>query len=74
MDNINPTPIVATNKAGKSVIFMRTRVCHIEESNATEGCIIHMIDGKELFCEGFTMDDMACSIGATIRGARAIPE
>ncbi len=74
MDNINnPVPIVATNKADESVIFMRNRVCHIEESPSGNGCIIHMIDGKELLCEGFTMQDLACAIGATIRAAQITP-
>ena len=58
MDNSNQTPILATNKDGKSCMFMANRVSHAEPSDAADGCIVYMIDGKEMWCSGFTVKDI----------------
>ncbi len=73
MDNIQQVPVMATNKAGKSRIFMRNRVCHIEPSNAGDGCTVWMIDGKEMWCQGFTMEDFATALN-DLTAALQVPE
>ncbi len=65
-------PVMATNKAGESVIFMRNRVCHIEASDAAEGCIIYMLDGKEMWCRGFEVKDFSSVMGCIVLASQII--
>ena len=43
---------------------MANRVSHAEPSDAADGCIVYMIDGKEMWCRGFTAKDIYDAITA----------
>ncbi len=70
MDNSNQMPILAKNKAGKTYLFMANRLSHVEPSDAADGCVVYMIDGKEMWCNGFTAEDIYDSIPAS----KAMPQ
>ncbi len=58
MTILNELPVLAKNKDGKTCLFMASRVSHAEPSDAAIGCIVYMIDGKEMWCTNFTAQDI----------------